>query len=337
MEWLNRIRIAWNITMGLSVIALQSFFSRPVTGLDPALLETKVCVVTGAPGEQEYDKLFGQWREEWAKSLAGVDVEWIGQSEAANPDAPYNDRDRLKQWIDSVETKEMPGTYWLILMGHGTHDSKSTKFNLRGADVSAAELSQWISNSKHLWVIAICASSSGPFVPALSGPGRTIITATKSGLESNFSRFGGYLAKCAGDLNSDLDHDHSISVLEAFVAASRQTERYYQENKWLATEHALIDDNGDGKGTSVDFFRGLRAIKMPDKGKIDGESARQLWLKESPATGVLGAESKSRVDEIEKQLEALRSKKSTMSEEQYYMDLERLMVDLAKLLYPDSK
>ena len=76
---------------------------------------------------------------------------------------------------------------------------------------------------------------------------------------------------------------------------------------------------------------------MPDKGKIDGESSRQLWLKESPATGVLAAESKSKVDDIEKQLEALRSKKSTMSEEQYYSDLERLLVDLAKILYPDSE
>lgn len=336
MEWLNRIRFMWN-AIGFSVIALQSVFSHPLTIVDAGQAETNVCVVIGAPGEQAYGKLFDQWREDWSKALEGVGVEWIGRSEATESDESQNDRDRLKQWIESVETKEISGTYWLILMGHGTHDSKSTKFNLRGVDISASELSQSISNSKHRWVIAICASSSGPFVAALSGPGRTIITATKSGSESNFSRFGGYLAKCSGDLNSDLDHDHSISVLEAFVAASRQTERYYQENKLLATEHALIDDNGDGKGTSVEFFRGLRAIKMPDKGKVDGESARQLWLKESAATGVLGAESKSRVDEIEKQLEVLRSKKSTMSEEQYYSDLERLMVDLAKVLYPDSR
>ena len=336
MGWLNRMHFSWKQAVGMLWIFVQTMASGPSLLGIADQPDANICIVVGAPGEPEYGKMFDQWRMDWSQALAGSNIQWIGQAES-NTNEQLSDYERLRQWIESVESNQIAGTYWLVLIGHGTHDSKSTKFNLRGVDVSAAELSGWIASSKHQWVIAVCASSSGPFLQSLSREGRTIITATKSGSESNFSRFGGYLAKCFGDLNSDLDHDRSVSVLEAFVAASRQTERYYQENKLLATEHALIDDNADGKGTSVDFFRGLRAIKSSDKGAIDGELARRTWLQEPASLGSLGTESKVRIDEIESQLEALRSKKSTMLEDQYYADLERLMVELAKILYPVSK
>lgn len=300
----------------------------------------QVCIVVGAEGEPEYGTLFQQWKESWQIAAKDLSIHWIGPRDGetlATDATETSDRDSLHQWIQQVERAEAPGTYWLILMGHGTYDGKQAKFNMRGTDVSAQELATWLAESKHRWVIAVCASSSGPFLQALSKQGRSVITSTKSGSESNFSRFGGYLAQSISDHSSDLDHDQSISVLEAFLAAGRKTERYYEENKLLATEHSLLDDNGDGKGTSVDFFRGIRPIKRSDKGDLDGQRSRTIWLKEPDARESLDPETKSKVSKLEIEIEELRSKKGTMDLDQYYSELEKLLTQLAEALYPASK
>lgn len=327
------------IALFLSVFSLRPWTSWGIEPESSGSVPT-VCIVIGAEGELEYGKMFQDWQEDWNKAAEGLDVSWIGQKEEKQQDkdaVSAIDREALRSWIAEVEGQEKPGTYWLILIGHGTYDGKQAKFNMRGMDVSASELGAWLSGSKHQWVIAVCASCSGPFIQTLSKEGRIIITSTKSGSESNFSRFGGYLAQSATDPSSDLDHDASISVLESFLSASRKTERYYQENKLLATEHGLLDDNGDGKGTSVDFYRGLRPIKRSEKGAVDGDRARSIWFKEPITREALDLETKSKVTALETQIEQLRSRKGSMELDSYYSDLERLLRELAQTLYPASK
>jgi hypothetical protein len=222
-------------------------------------------------------------------------------------------------------------------MGHGTHDGKTTKFNLQGSDVSAQELGQWLIGSKHRWVIAVCGSSSGPFLAALSHPNRVVIASTKSGSESNFSRFGGFFAQSISDPESDLDHDRAISVLEAFVSASRRTQRYYEDNKLLATEQAILDDNGDGKGTPADFYRGLRLIKRSDDGKVDGVLARGVWLKEPIQREGLSSQDRGLIEQLEKRLDDLRAQRSSIDSQRYYAELEDVFLQIARILYPASR
>jgi hypothetical protein len=99
----------------------------------------------------------------------------------------------------------------------------------------------------------------------------------------------------------------------------------------------MIDDNGDGKGTSAEFYRGLRPIKGSEKGVVDGELARHIWLTEPEETKSLTESDRIKVQQIEKEIEALRERKSTMLEEAYYSDLEKLLLELARVLYPSSK
>jgi hypothetical protein len=340
MVWLSCLRRAnqgflVRISMLLLIWVIQT--GKILNASDP---QSTLCIVIGAPGESEYGEMFKEWRSQWLKTTEGLLPVWIGEAganELDQGDQRQEDRDRLRRWIASVEGMDEPSTCWLVLIGHGTYDGKVAKFNLRGADVSSMELGQWLKGSKHRWMIAVCASSSGPFLASLAGPDRVVITATKSGSETNFSRFGGYFAQSLGDITSDLDHDESISVLEAYVAASRKTERYYQEKKLLATEHPIFDDNGDGKGTSMDFFRGLRPIKRPEKGIADGELARRIWLVEPKGTKLLTQADKDKITEIENQIDALRDKKAAMTQEAYYGDLEKLLVELARILYPSSR
>lgn len=333
MDWPSRFLIGFLLWIGFEKGALLGQDSVPC-----------VCVVLGVPGEPLYGDMFQQWARSWSESSQGTTVQWIGP---VNPiqvsPAQFggvdgaSDRERLKAWIDRVEQVPDEGTYWLVLMGHGTHDGKITKFNLQGSDVSAQELGQWLTGSKHRWVIAVCGSSSGPFLAALSHPHRVVIASTKSGFESNFSRFGGFFAQSFSDPESDLDHDRSISVLEAFVSASGKTQRYYEENKLLATEQAILDDNGDGKGTPADFYRGLRLIKRSENGKVDGMLAKGVWLKEPTQREGLSSQDKSIIEQLEKRLDDLRAQRSSMDSLRYYSELEDIFLQMARVLYPASK
>ena len=58
---------------------------------------------------------------------------------------------------------------WLVLIGHGTFDGHTAKFNLRGPDVSATDLAEWLAEMKRPLAVINCASSSSPFINRLAG------------------------------------------------------------------------------------------------------------------------------------------------------------------------
>jgi hypothetical protein len=77
--------------------------------------------------------------------------------------------------------------------------------------VSDLELAGWLAPIKRTVVLLDCASASGPFLSRLSAENRVVVTATKSGHELNFARFGQYLAEAIDDPRADLDKDRSRS------------------------------------------------------------------------------------------------------------------------------
>jgi len=286
-------------------------------------------LVLGAPGEPGYAEKFSAWADQWKQAAAkgGLRVSIVG----ADTNHPEDDRSRLVKLLRQ-EVARPDGELWLVFIGHGTFDGRSAKFNLHGPDISADELAVELKPCRRPLVVIQCASASGPFINALSGPDRIIIAATRSGYEENFTRFGGCLAEAIADPAADLDKDGQTSLLEAFLFASREVERFYQEQGRLATEHALIDDNGDGLGTPADWFRGVRAIRTAADGKsVDGVRAHQIHLVRSEAEQQLSPELRARRDELEQELSALRVQKSTLKEDDYYHRLEEILVAMARL------
>jgi len=286
-------------------------------------------LVVGAAGEPEYGEQFTNWAALWLQAAAkgGLQTAVIGE----DPDHPENDRTRLLTALTN-EVAKPGGELWLVFLGHGTYDGRSAKFNLRGPDISAAELAAVLKPCHRPLAVIQCASASGPFINALSGPDRVIITATRSGSEVNATRFGGYIAKAIADPAADLDKDGQTSLLEAFLFASRQVAQFYKEAGRLATEHALLDDNGDGLGTPPDWFRGVRAVKTAANGKaVDGVRAHQFHLVRSAAEQELSPEARARRDALEEQLSALRARKASLKEDDYYGRLEGILVDLSEL------
>lgn len=295
---------------------------------EPELRPT-VIVVVGAEGTVEFGQQFRQWAARWETAAQRGNAEYlsIGLGDAGNK----TDRDTLREMIaDKIKTSPQP--LWLVLLGHGTFDGKTARYNLRGPDVTPDELAQWLAKSDRPLVVINCTSGSAPFLGKLSAAGRVVISATKSGFEYNFARFGDRLSAAIADPRADLDKDDQTSLLEAFLLACSGVKEFYAADGRLETEHALLDDNGDGLGTPADWFQGVRAIKAAKDGAApDGDLARQLCLVPSRREQQLSPDSRARRDALEKELAQLRQQKATLSEEEYLKLLEPILVQLARL------
>ena len=152
-----------------------------------------------------------------------------------------------------------------------------------------------------------------------------VITATKSGAQGNESLFGGYLAEALDGAAGDRNKDGRTSALEAFEFAQREVERYYQQAGQIRTEHALLDDNGDGEGT-------LEPVGVDSSGPGDGRLASLVLLGEEALPEVQTEETRQLVDRrggIERRIDELRLQRESLDEEVYLSELQDLMVELA--------
>jgi hypothetical protein len=300
-----------------------------ITAMLTADPRPRVLVVVGAEGTPEYGTAFRKWADSWqtAANHGGAAFSSIG----TDPEGKGTDRDRLKAYLAGApKTGNSP--LWIVLIGHGTDDSRDARFNLRGPDFTAKELAEWLAPVKRPLAFINCASASAPFLNLLSGPNRVIITATRSGSESNFARFGQYISEAVGDPNADLDLDGQVSLLEAYLTAASRVAAYYKAQARLATEHPLLDDNGDQLGSAADWFQGVRAVKRAKDGaEVDGTRAHQWHLIPNEQERRIPAAVKQRRDELELTLVQLRDQKGKLAEDEYYARLEKVMVELARL------
>ena len=285
-----------------------------------------VVIVAGAEGSSEYKEKFESWAEAWKNSASHTQLSVIGLGGDKD-----ESKKQLQDAIEKLANDSQLQEVWLVLIGHGTFDGKRAKFNLKGPDVEAEELKAWLEPMKARVVILNCTSSSSPFINALSGDGRIIVTATRDGFEHNFARFGDFLARSVDDQAIDLDKDGQTSVLEAFLAASRGAADFYQQENRIATEHALLDDNGDAKGTPADWFEGVRADRRPKSGVPDGLLANQVFLNRRGVENSLSTEARKTRDGLEAELETIRLKKGKMDESEFLRKIEPVLVRLAEL------
>lgn len=288
-----------------------------------------VVLVVGAPGESDYQTNFLRQATAWGATLerAGARHQVFDGGNGAQT----NQWHLLKSAL-AAEPKLGTAPFWLVLIGHGTFNGKEARMNLVGPDVTATQLAEWLQPFQRPLVVVNATSSSAPFLNALSRTNRVVITSTRSGFEQNYARFGDYFARSVGAVEADLDQDGQTSVLEAFLHASAQVAEFYKTEGRLLTEHALIDDNGDALGTPADWFRGVRATKAAKGGaSLDGVRAHQVHLVRSDADLALSLEQRARRDALELAIARLRDTRSKVPVDEYYRQLEILLLELARL------
>lgn len=277
----------------------------------------EVILVRGAEGAEEYGKKFTAQVEAWqaACGKAGITPEvFRGENTAA----------ALEQRLAQHQSAH---PLWLVLIGHGTFDGREAKFNAEGPDFTAQQLAAWLAPLKQEVTIINTASASGGFIRTLTGKGRIILTATKSPDEVFYARFGEHLAEAIGGLaEADLDQDKQVSLLEAFRHASKAAAMFYENEGRLATEHALIEDNGDGVGTRREWLEA-----PPAAAKLDGERAAQCVLVLSDEEKQLTDAQRTKRDALERDLKALKDQRAKLSDDDYYSRLEKLLRELSEV------
>lgn len=291
--------------------------------------ELEVILIQGAPGTGDYAAIFERQAAIWqeAAGRAGATFTRLGH-------AGTEETQDLPAVEAALQKAAQPnsGQLWLVLVGHGTYDGREAKFNLRGPDLTPAWLAERLQPLRRELVFVHSGSASGGFLKPLAGARRTIVTATKGGDEVFYARFGEHFAPAiAGLPEADLDQDRQVSVLEAFLHASRRAAEFYQGEDRLATEHALIEDNGDGVGTRAELFEGTQPKAASGGAAPDGARAGQLVLVLSEQEARLTEAQRAGRDELERRLEALKAERANKGEDAFFAELEPLLRELAEL------
>ena len=287
-------------------------------------------VVTGAGGEARFSEAFheaGAMLAEAATTRFGVpaaNVALLGERAERAGVRARSTKERVLAELASVATRSRAGDrVFVVLVGHGSHQGDVSRFNVPGPDLTARELAAALDalDGRTLAVV-VATSASGEFVKELSAQGRAIVTATKSGFEGNESVFARHFARAWGGEGADADKDGRVSLLEAFDYAKREVAREYERDGRLLTEHAVLDDDGDGVGTAA-----------PDGRRGDGGLARALFLSSERAvaagdTAAVRLHAERR--DLEARLAALRGRKDAMEGAAYERELEALLLAIAR-------
>ena len=295
----------------------------------PGAPHTRVLIVSGAAGSDEYTERQRTWRQTLVSQLttrmAVPASRIVVLTEAATDGYQTATAVNLRQALATIRTSQTTAdTLLVVLFGHGTFDGVDAKFNLLGPDLTAHEWREALKDMPGRLVFVQTASSSFPFLAALAAPNRVVMTATDSPQQKYDTVFGEYfVAAFTPEADgADLDTDGRISMWEAFAFAADNAKRYYQQRGQLSVERALLDDSGDGVGRDV-----------PTQG-ADGLLASRLFLDPDPAaasgdpsvTLLIG-----RRNTLESELDELRRKKGFMPAPDYGRELERVVVEIARV------
>lgn len=298
--------------------------------------QTHVIIVTGASGEAKYATAFHATASGLVDALVARhgltpdDVTYLAEDPAKDSkriDGKSSKTEVTRAIARVAERARAGDRVLLMLIGHGSHSGSESRFNLPGPDLTAGELGAMLEPLKTMQVAVVnAASASGDFVAALSSKNRIVITATKSSFERNETLFPRYFVAAFTTPGADTDKDERVSLLEAFVYAKREVARAYETDARLPTEHAMLDDDGDRRGSAE-----------PDPRAGDGSLARRFIIGGAAKAAAVAAstpgdgELLAKKTQLEAQVDSLRRKKEAMAADAYERALERLLVELAQV------
>ena len=269
---------------------------------------TYLLTVAGLGGEQDYEQRFTMLASETDKILrTGAQTDRVVET-LKGADAT---RAKLEAALNRIASQAKPADAFVLMMiGHGTFDGTDYKFNLQGPDISAQELATLLNRiPAGRQCVVDMTSASGGAVNVLKKDNRTVITATKSGMEKNATVFARYWVEALRDPAADVDKNETVSALEAFQYAEKKTSGFYSEQKRLATEHPQVDDQQRAASFALLKFGSASAI-------VTDPAKRELIGKK---------------EDIENKIDALKYQKSLMAPDDYKRQLTALLIELSKV------
>jgi hypothetical protein len=285
--------------------------------------DTHLLVITGVGGDEEHTQNFHKWASaivEAAKERGGLTDATITflsdkpELDAAHIKARSTRANVEKAFADLADKAQPADEVVVVLIGHGSFDGKIGAFNLPGPDLNTDDYARLLGALKAQRIVFVnTSSSSGAFLQPLAGPGRTIITSTKTGGERNEPVFAQYFAEAFKDASADTDRNGRISVAEAFEYAKSKTVATYTKAGTILTEHATLDDSREGKFAATLYLDSDRA-RAEKTAKVADPQLRAL-LEQQQA--------------LQTQIDGLKLKKELLPPAEYDQQMETLLTDLA--------
>lgn len=264
----------------------------------------RVCIIlTGLGGMPEYEENFQSWADQ---------IEHVFSEDHATKVVRLNGRQQRKSDIlASLQNTggeiASSGEVWLFLIGHGSFDGRTYKFNIKGPDLTGEDLALLLSSwgEPRLFLVA-GTSASGGLVDELGGTGRVVLAAARQ-RERQPPLFMSFFAEGIQSAEADTNKDGRVSLKEAFEFSEERVKTWYEEKGRIQTEHAQLND---------ETLSTLAYVARPPAREYESLEAQNLAAQKR---------------EVEREIEDLKLRKGQMAEEQYYGELETLLIKLADL------
>ena len=293
----------------------------PASGLGDG--QGAAIVINGLGGLPEFEENFLSW----ATGLKLIFSDKFGEAVYYLDGRTQRKEDILKTF-DRVASQS-GDEIWLVLVGHANHDGKSFKFHMKGPDLTGVEIRSFLEQLGSRKVVVVAGTSaSGVLTSELGGENRVIVTATRNQFERQPPLFLSFFLEAAAAPDADRDKNGRVSLLEAFLFSRTEVQKWFLAKGLLQTEHALLDDQGEillgsaeeTKSEPIHTGEGMLAaatyFSSPPEAAYRTAEARELGLERK---------------KTEREIEALKFRKQKMPVQDYYGELERLLVDLARL------
>ena len=268
----------------------------------------RALIVCGHPGDDEHRTLYAELIEKLRAALVGqygfapedVAVHFGDDMEVAPPieGAAASTQEAIKAGVERLRDQLQPAdTLWVVVVGHAHFDGRKAFLNLPGQpgqpDPTAEEFGKLFEGlAAREQVFFMTTSLGGFFIKPLSVKGRIVIAATEADLELNETLFpralADVLAEPPADNDFDVNGDALVSIYDLYIVLARNVAQRYIDEMAVQTEHAQLDDTGDGAGSEVqlDYLteeQGGRAtedsLPAPITKGADGELAARTPLK----------------------------------------------------------
>lgn len=305
----------WFLVLGLLLLGLAH---------GAAAQDTHLLVITGVSGDAEHAKKFHELATRFidaAKKTNGVtdaNLTYLAEKADADPRriAGRSTKENIEKAVVDIAARAHPNDeIFVLLIGHGSFDTRGGAFNLPGPDLTADDYAKLLAKWPTQRVAFVnTASASGAFLPTVAGPGRTIVTATRTGRENFETRFAAFFVEAYEGDAADSDRNGRVSVGEAFDYAKAKVVKAFEQDGLLPTEHATLDDGNEGNLAST-MFLASGATRAASNFDMTNPAVRQL-LEER--------------DALERDVAGLRLRKSGMDPAEYEARLEKLLLALAQ-------
>jgi hypothetical protein len=235
---------------------------------------TRILIIGGLSGDAPHHRAFADTIAKLHDALVASlsvpteNITVLFGDEADDKDGPMikaaslSTREGIAAAVEQLRQKLSPeDRLWVFTIGHAYYDGRDAWLNLPGPDLAQAEFGKLFAGlASAQQVFFLGTPVSGQFIKPLAAPGRVIISATESDWETNETefpeQFATLLASPPTVKELDIDQDGQISLFDLYITLAKTIAQSYLDREYLSTEHCLLEDNGDGRGTElqIDFL-----------------------------------------------------------------------------------